>query len=71
MRPGAIRLVAAAVLLAFLSVPLLGADRGTAQQASDTPDTVNLYFYREDELGVAIRDDRAWCRTPPFISPRL
>ncbi|MEZ4497561.1 MAG: GerMN domain-containing protein [Thermomicrobiales bacterium] len=56
MRPGAIRLVAAAVLLAFLSVPLLGADRGTAQQSSDTPDTVNLYFYREDELGVAIRE---------------
>ena len=56
MRPGAIRLVAAAVLLAFLSVPMLGAERGTAQQSSGTPDTINLYFYREDELGVAIRE---------------
>ena len=53
-----VRLVTIAITLALLASPLLSIGRGTAQQSEDrdATGTVRLYFLRDDEIGVAVRE---------------
>ncbi len=56
MKSGAIRLSIVAVLLAVSLAALTQVGQGTAQESTSDSDNVRLYFFRDDELGVAVRD---------------
>jgi hypothetical protein len=57
MNRRAVRVMLLALGLVLLASPLLQAGRGTAQQASESADLVRLYFYRDERIGVAIREE--------------
>ncbi|MCC6705674.1 MAG: GerMN domain-containing protein, partial [Thermomicrobiales bacterium] len=56
MKRRLIRLAIVAIALTLLSAPILSLDHGTAQENADSETFVRLYFLRDDEIGVAVRE---------------